>query len=189
MPHCITVLPQILKIEAAAGDNLLCVLRSAGFAPDAPCGGNGSCGKCRVLIDGEELLACQTVIDRNMCVTLSPTEEACILEDGITPRSVASPDKDGYLLAFDIGTTTVVGYLLDGQNGQELACESVGNPQTAFGADVISRIHHALNGQLDMLTTGIRTCVTQLSCTLCNQAGIRPDDIRTVSIVGNPAMQ
>ena len=43
-----------VTIECNAGDNLLETARRANVAIDAPCSGNGSCGKCRVkLIEGE----------------------------------------------------------------------------------------------------------------------------------------
>ena len=43
-----------VTVECNAGDNLLEVARRANVAIDAPCGGNGSCGKCRVqLVEGE----------------------------------------------------------------------------------------------------------------------------------------
>lgn len=43
-----------VKIECNAGDTLLELARRANVAIDAPCSGNGSCGKCRVkLIEGE----------------------------------------------------------------------------------------------------------------------------------------
>ncbi len=43
-----------VQIECNAGDNLLEVARRANVAIDAPCSGNGSCGKCRVqLLSGE----------------------------------------------------------------------------------------------------------------------------------------
>ena len=42
------------EIECNAGDNLLELARRANVAIDAPCSGNGSCGKCRVkLVEGE----------------------------------------------------------------------------------------------------------------------------------------
>ena len=41
-------------VECNAGDNLLELARRANVAIDAPCSGNGSCGKCRVkLLEGE----------------------------------------------------------------------------------------------------------------------------------------
>ena len=43
-----------VTIEGNPGDNLLELARRANVAIDAPCSGNGSCGKCRVkLIAGE----------------------------------------------------------------------------------------------------------------------------------------
>ena len=43
-----------VQIECNAGDNLLELARRANVAIDAPCSGNGSCGKCRVkLLAGE----------------------------------------------------------------------------------------------------------------------------------------
>ena len=43
-----------VSIECNAGDNLLELARRANVAIDAPCSGNGSCGKCRVqLLEGQ----------------------------------------------------------------------------------------------------------------------------------------
>ena len=43
-----------VTVSANQGDNLLEVARSSNVAIDAPCSGNGSCGKCRVkLLEGE----------------------------------------------------------------------------------------------------------------------------------------
>ena len=38
----------VVEAYANAGDNLLEVARGANVAIDAPCSGNGACGKCRV---------------------------------------------------------------------------------------------------------------------------------------------
>lgn len=83
MLYDVTVMPRKQKIEAAAGENLLKVLRAAGFFVNAVCGGNGSCGKCKVWIDGQETRACRTIIDRDMTVVLSPEEALHILTDSI----------------------------------------------------------------------------------------------------------
>ena len=43
-----------IRVSANAGDNLLEIARGANIAIDAPCSGNGACGKCRVrLLKGE----------------------------------------------------------------------------------------------------------------------------------------
>lgn len=167
------------------GANLLEVLRSAGLAPDAPCGGNGKCGKCKVLVDGVEMLACQSIVDRDMTVTLPQKAGLNVLQEGISGASTVEPKKEGQLLAFDIGTTSVVCFLLDGMTGKELGKASMLNPQTVFGADVISRIQRALAGELVAETAAIREGMT----TLIRQVTDTPEEISLVSVVGNPAMQ
>lgn len=171
------------------GTNLLAALQQAGLAPDAPCGGNGSCGKCRVIIDGREALACQTAVQQDMTVTLPPRETLQILGHGIAPETQADPRAAGYGLAFDIGTTTLVCYLLRRKTGETLAQSSLENPQISFGADVISRIRAALSGQMEALTLAIRRAMAELIQTVCRQAGIAPANIAVISVVGNPAMQ
>ena len=54
-----------VQIECNAGENLLELARRANVAIDAPCSGNGSCGKCRVkLIEGElETFASRHITD------------------------------------------------------------------------------------------------------------------------------
>lgn len=44
-----------VRAEAVAGEKLLDVARKVNVAIDAPCSGNGSCGKCRVRLESGEL--------------------------------------------------------------------------------------------------------------------------------------
>lgn len=185
MRRYVTLLPEKRCIEAEDGDILLSVLRSAGMVVDAPCGGNGTCGKCKVLVDGKQVLACQTVIHRDMSVVLPDAPAAVAFPQDI---AVSADGSQGYGLAFDIGTTTVVGYLLS-PGGEELARESAVDPQVAFGADVISRIRHALDGQMGPLTDCIRRCADKIARAMCQKCGVFPEQIRTISLVGNPTMQ
>ena len=189
MEYRVTVLPMKRNMDVPDGSNLLELLRKAGLAPDAPCGGEGRCGKCRVLVDGREALACKTVIDRDMTVTVPSAKPDTVLTEGIEVSEEVRNPGEGYLLAVDIGTTTVAAYLLDGKTGMDLASESMRNPQTVFGADVVTRIRFALKGQMDALTDCIRKCVAELTRALCEKAGVRYAQITVVSIVGNPAMQ
>ena len=182
MLHSVTVLPQKQNIQAWSGETLLAVLRRADLIQDAPCGGNGTCGKCKVTVDGKECLACQTPVDRDMTVTLPPRQQSVILTDGI---SYELSTGGGVCLAIDIGTTTVAAYLLE--NGQVLATKSRKNPQSSFGADVISRLRHAIREQKDTLTAAIQNCVTSITEILLTKANKAHIDI--VCVVGNPAMQ
>lgn len=177
------------KITVPTGTSLLDALRKNGIYLDAPCGGNRKCGKCHVVVDGTEALACKTIVDRDMEVVLPEASTRNVLQAGISVGQKVAPVKEGHLLAFDIGTTSVVCYLLDGTNGRELAKSSMLNPQIAFGADVISRIRAALRGELEQETRAIREGMTALARAVCRDAGISPESIGVVSVVGNPAMQ
>lgn len=189
MVHQVTVLPQKRHLTAPDGVNLLRCLRSAGLAPEAPCGGDGRCGKCTVLLDGKQVLACQTAVHRDMTITLPETSPIQVLTQGVAPPDPGPGRREGWLLAFDIGTTTVAGYLLEGETGRVLSSHSAPNPQGSFGADVISRIRHALQEQMQPMQDSIRRCLEELTYALCRKAGISPCRITIVSVVGNPAMQ
>ena len=183
--HPVTVLPAGRVITAEHGQDLLSALRSAGLGPDAPCGGQGRCGKCTVFVDGKAVISCQTPVQGPMTVTVPDAADEAILTGGIAVQASAG---EGYALAFDIGTTTVAGFLLDG-TGAELATLAAPNPQRSFGADVISRIRAALDGHMEELTGSIRNCVADMAADLCQKAGVAQGQIRIVSLVGNPAMQ
>ncbi len=53
--HTITFLPHDRKIEVAEGENLIRAAMEAGVHVNASCGGEGVCGKCRVIIEQGEV--------------------------------------------------------------------------------------------------------------------------------------
>lgn len=178
-----------MTVTVQAGVRLMDALREAGVYPDAPCGGNGTCGKCTVTVNGAEVLACRATVDRDMEVSVPEKSGLQVLRSGIGAPQENAPVQERYLLAFDLGTTSVVCFLLDGRAGREMASASAINSQVAFGADVISRIQAALHGALAQETAMIRQDMTELIQTVCTEAGISPEAVDLVSVVGNPAMQ
>ncbi|MCC8101221.1 MAG: ASKHA domain-containing protein, partial [Clostridiales bacterium] len=90
--------------------------------------------------------------------------------------------------AFDIGTTTVAGYLLDAKDGRTLAIESRLNPQVQYGADVIMRANYALEHGTEILSACIREAVNEMLQILAKKASVCPEDIFQISIVGNTCM-
>lgn len=97
--------------------------------------------------------------------------------------------KKVYGVAIDIGTTTIVAKLIDLTNGQLKATAASGNPQIAYGDDVITRIFH---GQTDAGLTELHDvivyCVNTLIKQLCVQSNIAPEHIYEVTIAGNTTM-
>jgi uncharacterized 2Fe-2S/4Fe-4S cluster protein (DUF4445 family) len=272
------------SIKVSENTTILEAMRMAGLSPDAPCGGQGKCGKCLVDVifsetadsdttvreeDWETVKACNTMIERSCRVRtrstgerhriltsgtehepdndngkeLSPVLEICeivipkckngesisdwnrlceairqkigedrkfrpvpelasrlsafvkaeeaveavILEDRILDVRKAE-NKPVLMAAFDIGTTSVAGYLLDGRSGEQLAAAGCLNPQTAYGADVIMRADYALERGVGELSDCIRECLNELLTQLCSKAGTSKEDIFEICVVGNTCM-
>ena len=93
-------------------------------------------------------------------------------------------------IAFDIGTTTVVGYLMDLLTGKELGAVSTMNPQTKYGADVISRITYSSQeaGGLERLHKTIIEAVNKLIGEAVEKAGATREDVYALTFVGNSCM-
>ncbi|MBQ1311932.1 MAG: DUF4445 domain-containing protein, partial [Blautia sp.] len=267
---------EALMVEAENGRNLLDVMRKAGLHPDAPCGGNGQCGKCRIRVleqngekkdEPEVILACQTLAEGDMVIDTMLEESASIeiLKEGHGQELVLDPvvkqirinmracptgesisdwtrfmeglqqslgeegkgknfrpvpelcsaagtaqkegkgkvyavlceeqvldisaeEKNVFLAAFDIGTTTVVGYLLNAKSGAQEAVVSRMNPQAQYGADVINRSNYAIEYGLSEVTGCIRKAVNDMLGEMALKAGIGREDIYAVSIAGNTCM-
>ncbi|NTV49596.1 MAG: ATP-binding protein [Geobacteraceae bacterium] len=96
-----------------------------------------------------------------------------------------------YALAIDLGTTTLAVSLVDCSSGVRCAISGALNPQRRFGADVISRLDAAVNSVTlrQEMTALIRAELRRIGEELCDTAGIAWDDVRSVAIAGNPAMQ
>lgn len=143
-----------------------------------------------MIADGAVVRSCQYVVMEDLTVRLLPKEDTTrVLTQGYGIDVEMEPWCSGNMLAYDIGTTTVVCYLLREGTGEVLATCSAINPQQSFGADVISRIQAALGGEMEKLTKLIRREMGKLMEKACREAGITPADIGVVSVVGNPCMQ
>ncbi len=98
--------------------------------------------------------------------------------------------EGAYGLAVDIGTTTVVAHLCDLRTGEVLATEAMMNPQVPFGEDILSRISYTQSHQdgLERLNTTIVEGLDKLARRATRRAGLTPDDITDVVLVGNTVM-
>lgn len=254
-------------IRAFRGQTLLEVQIAAGLQPDAPCGGQGICGKCLTEIrrPGETLWntvrACRTAVDEDLELRSLPQEPKIrvlsrgetirpgrwepwvrVLELQVPPCPAGESVSDWarlklaletvsgirewlpdmalasrlagllkqtgghlwaavtrtrildlyplepriYMAAFDLGTTSIAGYLLD-ETGTA-ARAGMRNPQIQYGADVIQRANYALEQGTDALADCVRQAINTLLGELCGNAGIHPDEILAVSLVGNTCM-
>ena len=278
--------PEGKVARAEKGARILDIATVSGIGIDGPCGGRGTCGKCRVIVHGEfsdptgaergrlseeELqggvrLACQAkvlgrgtveiprttrrlsqkILDegvrrevplrpdvRRRCITLPEPSLQDQRSDFQRLRDELGEDGDGlvadlgllrelphalrekafrvsvvladsailaidpgdgtdgcYGIAFDIGTTTVVGYLIGLATGELLGAAALMNPQVTYGDDVISRIDFVI-GHTDGLETLHHRMVEGMNEIVGELAGhlsVYPEQICEATVVGNTCM-
>ncbi|MDD6024662.1 MAG: ASKHA domain-containing protein [Oscillospiraceae bacterium] len=179
------------EYNVASGTTLLELLRLEGYSVPAPCGGNGTCGKCLVSVEtaGERHIvrACSTTL-RGDCRIILPQDN----EITETAGSVSKACGCGPLgVAVDLGTTTVAAELVELETGTVIASTAARNVQAPYGADVISRIQYIMTHPdgLSTLSGIIREQVTAMAETLCETAGANFPQLQEISIAGNTIMQ
>jgi uncharacterized 2Fe-2S/4Fe-4S cluster protein (DUF4445 family) len=93
-------------------------------------------------------------------------------------------------LAVDLGTTTIVVYLVDLKTGRSLSVKAEMNPQVSQGEDVISRIALCRDrpDRLKKLAGSVHQCITELAQQACMEAGVPFGHIFETVLVGNTAM-
>jgi uncharacterized 2Fe-2S/4Fe-4S cluster protein (DUF4445 family) len=282
----VTFQPSGRSVFVLPGTNIVEAAGRVGLNIDVPCGGQGTCGKCRIQITSEtkesscqadkdtfsqeELnvgwrLACRTSVQNDMTVYI-PEESLIVTSQKILTKSrgteqiqpkptitkiyfeLAKPTRtdnkpdverlsrqigkyklrleqlrqlprflrenefkgtavlaDHILIdlepgdtanrcfgaAFDIGTSTIVGSLLDLCNGSEIAITSDVNPQVSYGDDVLSRIEYASSCAdcLDQLHNQVITSINKMIESMCRQKGIEREQIYEIAIAGNTTME
>ena len=174
---------------------------------EAPCGGHGKCGKCKVyargnlsapseaelrLLSEDELksgirLSCLTYAVGDCEVETISSTEAQIVTGGTSVGFELKPTFKNYGIAIDIGTTTLAARLYDNK-GMLLSEYSRLNPQSEWGADVISRIEASMAGKRDALAQSILEALDEMTVSLASSAKIDAKEIDGVVITGNTVM-
>jgi len=281
LEYTIKFTPQKKKIKVAKGTDLLTAAVKCGIVLNAVCGGEGLCGKCKVVVAGQEVLACETIIESDLNVTIpkqslsehhrtaekseeftrgvileaekahpfSPLVRKFYLEMKAPTADESSSDferivdelarrvnnlslttklanvkhlgevirdsdfkvtvtvgyKDdsaeilaiepgdtvssNYGFAFDIGTTTVAGQLIDLNRNEILGTRISFNKQASFGADIITRIIYASNaGGLKALNDAVLENINEIIGDVCASAKVRLSDLNVVNFAGNMTM-
>lgn len=186
-------------LSAASGENLLGVLNRNGIEIYAPCGGNGTCGKCRIYTRKQgNVFACQTTVTEDDEILLPSALEASILDFQYrhTHSYPVSPGPSLQLsgsplgVAVDIGTTTIVLYFYDFSKDSLVHIGSLLNPQQNFGADVISRINHCIQHEdgLQQLHNVLVRAINHQIRDFLSEHGLEEKDIVKLTFTGNTTM-
>ncbi len=285
--HHVTFEPEGRTVDVPHGWTLLEAAQAGGIVLEAPCGGQGTCGGCRVaipdrppgpseagrrLLSGEELrrglrLACQVRVRGDMRVVIpreARTRDEQILTEGtafevplipnvrkravhVPEPSVADQRADAdrlldvladeglddltipapllrevprrlrsldfhpavtvvgrevvhldrptaadacYGLALDVGTTTLVGYLVNLVTGEVAATASRANPQAAYGDDVIARIEYSGREKRGARTlqTLVVDALNEILAEACRRAHVKTSVVYEAAMVGNTTM-
>lgn len=116
-------------------------------------------------------------------ITLVAVDERIVrIEAGDGPERILG-------IAFDIGTTTVVGYLINLETGEQIAVSSLLNPQTRYGDDVVSRIDFGQDEEnLQTLQRDIVQALNKIIAETAQTASVNTQDIMAMTVVGNTTM-
>ena len=93
-------------------------------------------------------------------------------------------------LAVDLGTTNCAGFLTELETGTRLASLGIENPQTGYGADLVSRVNHAVRsaaGARELQTAAVAAIVS-IARDLCEAVSATTSDLLEVTVCGNTAM-
>ncbi|MGI9304425.1 MAG: ASKHA domain-containing protein [Gammaproteobacteria bacterium] len=103
---------------------------------------------------------------------------------------VGDTSTHAYGMAFDIGTTSIVGNLIDLHTGEQLAAVGGVNPQAVYGGDLMSRIAYAQfdEKKLSQLRGKLLIALNDFIMQAGAEAGISPANIYKVVVVGNTCM-
>jgi uncharacterized 2Fe-2S/4Fe-4S cluster protein (DUF4445 family) len=181
------------------GELLSEALRNAGYNLYTPCGGMGTCGKCRVYVIGRGYVtSCQFQVNGNIEITMPDPAEARILATQyrhtrqlpVDPGPPALLSEHPFGVAIDIGTTSLVFHFADLSNGAIVETRTILNPQARYGADVISRINYCVvnPGGVKMVQKELVTSVNSELAQFARRFEIGRDDIVKLCFAGNTTM-
>jgi len=93
-------------------------------------------------------------------------------------------------VAFDIGTTSIVGILVDLDTGEEVATNAILNPQLSWGEDIITRINFIQSHPdgLKILQKEVIQAINQIIQSLSKKAKVKRNHIYEATFVGNTVM-
>ncbi|MBO4888434.1 MAG: DUF4445 domain-containing protein [Firmicutes bacterium] len=153
---------QISKVQAAQGELMLDILQREQIPVRTPCGGRGTCRKCRITMTQTNQVTGQMETVQHRACTTQVMEDCDVwvpdYSSGYKFRyeeTARSAKEEVYQAAVDLGTTTIAVQVID-QEGIVALSGTKLNEQEICGADVISRIKASGEGKRELLTDLVR---------------------------------
>lgn len=115
---------------------------------------------------------------------------AVLYYDDIVEIEPGDTESINYGIAIDVGTTTIVGFLINLNTGEEIGIYSSLNPQSPYGADVMTRIDYTMTRAegLSLLGQLLRDEINRMIHHFCYQYKISSQNIYEIVFVGNTVM-
>lgn len=200
--------PQVVTLNTE--QTIMDALKMDGRAYTFPCGGRGTCGKCRIrLVEGElpvtkedERFFNREELDRGyrLACQAYPVDDVTIEYLGekddsfevLTQTAQAKKNRrilnHPYMIAIDIGTTTLAVSLIESASGQSAQVYTAMNRQRSFGADVIARIKASCDGKGGELQKLIREDLLTGIREVISREHIQEEQVGEIAIAGNTTM-
>lgn len=175
------------------------------YGVEFPCGGEGSCGNCRIKLQqgnlavndvqrdffsAEEIaegwrLACQCRVREPVTLEIAQWEMQILADE----EGHQTADRSGYAVAVDLGTTTLVTQLLDLATGNVVGTRSGLNPQAQYGGDIMSRVEFGTKAEgAEKLRGLVRSAILKMILQLLPGDSAKEYSLKQVFIVGNTVM-
>lgn len=211
----VTFLPDNKTVSVEKDTTILQAAIAAQIYIKSTCGGDGICGKCKVMVKGrvtsqpngvitpEErknnvYLACLTRVHGDLEVRIPDSSRLDF--DKLTPEELderlsgllvepADTTGENFGFCFDIGTTTISGQLLNLDSKKILGTKATYNQQAAFGSDVITRIVYAAKpGGRQQLHNSVCGTINQIIEELVSEHKVDLDYVHGIVCSGNTTM-
>jgi len=185
-------------LTVSAGIRLDSATLQAGFDLRTHCGGAGTCGKCQLIVNGQKILACRTVIESDLDVivpgfSLRTGEHHVVIQTDSKSTVCCLPSavSKGYGVAVDIGTTTLAAELHDFTGKLPTQTAACANPQRKFGDDVMTRIQKIMEKPATLITMQqlVVEAINGMTAELTEKNRITPQNISNMVVAGNTVMQ
>lgn len=197
----------VRRLVSLPGETLHAALARCGVWHSAPCGGKGSCRRCKVTVRGafvpptraeaESLRDDELLAGVRLCCMAVPTGDCAVWlpDDAYDVRkpsfslSAEESGRDGYACGIDVGTTTLAVSLYARATGKRVGETAQHNRQSVFGDDVISRIHAATEqGAAPLMQKSVAEQLSGMIGTVCEQADVTPSQVKSCTVAANTTM-
>jgi len=194
----------VFDYDEAEHKTILEILRDNMIYYDAPCGGNKTCGRCKIrivygnIVKGKEVqsisdeivLACDCIPFGDIKVMPLIGNENYAVETDFKKTVLVNPGEhySGIGVAIDIGTTTLVLYFYNLDNGEIIAIQTAVNLQKSYGADIMSRLKYYCSNKT-LMNEIIIAQINDIIAKTASLYAFEPKDISRITIAGNTVME